>query len=128
MLYPFGYGLSYTTYTYGKPELSSMQMDGHGSIVASVKVTNTGEYDGDEIVQMYLHQQTGRVARPVKELKGFQRIHLKSGESKRVSFTITPDMLKYYDNQLQYIAEPGKYDVMIGTNSEDLQSQSFEFK
>lgn len=128
MLYPFGYGLSYTTYTYGKPELSSMQMDGHGSIVASVKVTNTGEYDGDEIVQMYLHQQTGRVARPVKELKGFQRIHLKSGESKRVSFTITPDMLKYYDNQLQYIAEPGEYDVMIGTNSEDLQSQSFEFK
>jgi beta-glucosidase len=91
-------------------------------------VTNTGKYDGDEIVQMYLHQETGSVARPVKELKGFQRIHLKSGESKRVAFTITPDMLKYYDTQLQYIAEPGKYDVMIGTNSEDLQSQSFEFK
>lgn len=128
MLYPFGYGLSYTTYTYGKPVLSSQHMDKNSTINVSVKVTNTGARDGDEIVQMYLHQEVGSVALPVKELKGFKRIHLKSGESKNVEFTITPNMLKYYNNELQYILEPGKYDVMVGANSEDLQSQSFEFK
>jgi len=128
MLYPFGYGLSYTTYTYGKPVLSSRHMDKNNTINVNVKVTNTGDRDGDEIVQMYLHQEVGSVARPVKELKGFKRIHLKSGESKNVEFTITPSMLKYYNNKLQYISELGKYDVMIGANSENLQSQSFELK
>jgi beta-glucosidase len=125
MLYPFGYGLSYTTYTYSNLTLSAGKMDRNGSIQVSVKVTNTGDRDGCEIVQMYLHQLVGSVARPVKELKGFQRVPLKAGESKRVVFTITPDMLRYYNNDLQSVLESGKYDVMIGPNSEDLQSCSF---
>ena len=125
MLYPFGYGLSYTTYSYSNLTLSAGKMDRNGSIQASVKVTNTGDRDGCEIVQMYLHQLVGSVARPVKELKGFQRVSLKAGESKRVVFTITPDMLRYYNNDLQSVLESGKFDVMVGPNSEDLQSCSF---
>ncbi len=125
MLYPFGYGLSYTTYSYSDLTLSTGKMDRNGSIQASVKVTNTGDRDGCEIVQMYLHQLVGSVARPVKELKGFQRVPLKAGESKRVVFTITPDMLRYYNTDLQSVLESGKFDVMIGPNSEDLQSCSF---
>ena len=125
MLYPFGYGLSYTTYSYSNLTLSAGKMDRNGSIQASVKVTNTGDRDGCEIVQMYLHQLVGSVARPVKELKGFQRVPLKAGESKRVVFTITPDMLRYYNNDLQSVLESGKFDVMVGPNSEDLQSCSF---
>lgn len=125
MLYPFGYGLSYTTYSYSNLTLSAGKMDRNGSIQASVKVTNTGDRDGCEIVQMYLHQLVGSVARPVKELKGFQRVPLKAGESKRVVFTITPDMLRYYNNDLQSVLESGKFDVMVGPNSEDLQSRSF---
>ena len=96
MVYPFGYGLSYTTYTYSDIVLNSGKMDRHGSIQASVTVTNTGDRDGYEIVQMYLHQVAGTMAPPVKELKGFKRVHLKAGESKRIKFTITPELLKYY--------------------------------
>lgn len=125
MLYPFGYGLSYTTYSYSDLTLSTGKIDRNGSIQVSVKVTNTGDRDGCEIVQMYLHQLVGSVARPVKELKGFQRVPLKAGESKRVVFTITPDMLRYYNNDLQSVLESGKFDVMVGPNSEDLQSCSF---
>ncbi|MCI2088574.1 MAG: beta-glucosidase BglX [Prevotella sp.] len=125
MLYPFGYGLSYTTYTYSNFSLSADKMNRNDSIQASVTVTNTGNRDGYEIVQMYLHQAVGSVARPVKELKGFKRVLLKSGENKRLIFTITPDMLRYYNNDLQSVLESGKFDVMIGPNSEDLQSRSF---
>ncbi len=125
MLYPFGYGLSYTTYTYSNFSLSADKMNRNDSIQASVTVTNTGNRDGYEIVQMYLHQAVGSVARPVKELKGFKRVLLKSGESKRLIFTITPDMLRYYNNDLQSVLESRKFDVMIGPNSEDLQSRSF---
>jgi beta-glucosidase len=128
MLYPFGYGLSYTTYTYGNVTLSSDKMTCQDSIQASIMVTNTGDRDGDETVQLYLRQMVGSTARPVKELKGFKRVHLKVGESKRIEFTITPDLLKYYNKDLQRVLESGEIKVMIGPNSEDLRSCSFEFE
>jgi beta-glucosidase len=93
-----------------------------GSVTASVTVTNTGDYDADEIVQLYIHDLEASVCRPVKELKGFQRIHLAKGESKEVTFKITPDMLKFYDARLDYVLEPGDFDIMIGPNSRDLQT------
>lgn len=128
MLYPFGYGLSYTTYKYGPMSLSSSTMNNNDSITASVTVQNTGKCDGDEIVQMYIKDVVATSSRPVKELKGFKRIHLNVGESKTVKFSITPDLLKYYNNKLQYVAEPGEFQVMIGPNSEDFQIQSFKLE
>lgn len=128
MLYPFGYGLSYTTYKYSDVTLSSSRMNKNGSITASVTVTNTGKKDGEEIVEMYLRQMVGSVARPTKELKGFKRIHLNAGESKRVDFLVTPYLLKFYNSNLRYVAEPGTFKVMIGANSEEFQSQSFDFE
>ena len=108
-LYPFGYGLSYTTFSY-----SDIRLIGR---TASVTVTNTGNYDGDEIVQLYIHDQVASITRPVKELKGFQRIHLKKGESREVKFEITDDLLKFYNYNLDYVLEPGDFDIMIGPDS-----------
>lgn len=127
-LYPFGYGLSYTTFNYGDVTLSSDQIDSNGMLTASVTVTNTGNYDADEIVQMYIRDMVGSITRPVKELKGFERIHLKKGESKQVTFNITPELLKFYNYDLQYVCEPGEFSVMIGPNSHDVKSKSFELK
>ena len=124
-LYPFGYGMSYTQFSYSPISLSSSKMTTDGSIKASVTVTNIGKADGAEIVQLYLRDLVGSVVRPVKELKGFERIFLKAGESRVVDFTITPDLLKYYNNQLEYVIEPGNFQVMIGTNSEDVQVADF---
>ncbi len=116
-LYPFGYGLSYTTYSYSDIHLSSNQMSRDGSIKATVTVTNTGTRDGDEIVQLYIHDKVASISRPVRELKGFKRIHLNAGESKDVSFDITPDLLKFYDANLKEVLEPGQFDLMIGASS-----------
>ena len=127
-LYPFGYGLSYTTFEYSDVTLSSTQMATDGTLTASVKVTNTGNYDADEIVQMYIRDMVGSITRPVKELKGFERIHLKKGESKQVTFTITPELLKFYNYDLQYVCEPGEFSVMIGPNSHDVTAKSFKLK
>ena len=123
-LYPFGYGLSYTTFQYSDITLSSEQMPADGSITASVTVKNTGNYDADEVVQLYIRDVVGSISRPVKELKGFQRIHLKAGESQVVTFTITPDLLKFYDYNLNYVLEPGEFDVMIGPNSRDVKKKT----
>ena len=116
-LYPFGYGLSYTTYSYSDIRLSSNEMSRDGNIKATVTVTNTGTRDGDEIVQLYIHDKVASISRPVRELKGFKRIHLNAGESKDVSFDITPDLLKFYDANLKEVLEPGQFDLMIGASS-----------
>ena len=129
-LYPFGFGLSYTTFEYGDLQLSSNSMPINGSLQATIQVTNTGNYDADEVVQLYIRDIYCSIARPVKELKGFQRIHLKKGETQNVTFTITPEMLKFYNQQLKYTLEPGDFEVMVGANSSDiaLHKQTFTLK
>ena len=124
-LYPFGYGLSYTDFVYGDLQLSSETLPKNGNLTASVTVTNKGNHDGYETVQIYLRDIYAEVARPVKELKGFDRIFLKKGESREVKFVLTEDDLKFYNSGLQYIYEPGEFDVMIGTNSRDVQTKGF---
>lgn len=124
-LYPFGYGLSYTTFEYGKPRLSATKMSANGKLTLTVNVKNTGKYDADEVVQMYIHDLAATIARPVKELKGFERISLKAGESRDVVFTIDAEALKFYNSDLQYVAEPGDFEVMVGGNSRDVQSLKF---
>ena len=116
-LYPFGYGLSYTAFEYGELVLSSSEMASDGSITATIKVTNSGERDADEVVQLYIHDVAASISRPVKELKGFKRIPLKAGESREVTFSITPDMLSFYNNNLEYVLEPGEFEVMAGPDS-----------
>lgn len=127
-LYPFGYGLSYTTFEYGKLTLSADEMTESGSITASVTVTNTGNYDGTEIVQLYLRDPVASISRPVKELKGFERVSLAKGESKEVSFEITADLLKFYNSDIEYVCESGEFIVMVGSSSEDVQTESFVLK
>lgn len=127
-LYLFGYGLSYTTFRYGDLQLSNNSMNERGKITASVTVTNTGNYDADEIVQMYIRDMVGSVARPVKELKGFERIHLKKGESRTVSFDITAEQLKFYNSALNWVCEPGEFEVMVGGNSRDVQTKKFSLQ
>ena len=123
-LYPFGFGLSYTTFDYSDVTLSSTRMQADGSLSASVTVKNTGRYDADEIVQLYIRDVVASISRPVKELKGFQRIHLNAGESKTVTFTITPDLLKFYDYNMNFVLEPGDFDIMIGPNSRDVKKKT----
>ncbi len=121
-LYPFGYGLSYTSFAYGDVSLSQPAMRADGQVVASVEVTNTGSRDADEVVQLYIRDIAASVARPVKELKGFRRIHLKAGESKTVSFTVGGKELEFYNYDLQKVVEPGDFDIMIGANSRDVKT------
>jgi beta-glucosidase len=120
-VYPFGYGLSYTQFSYSDISLSSTSVKGNQKLTASVTVTNTGKYEGKEVVQLYIRDVVGSVTRPVKELKGFQKISLKPGESKTVSFTITPEDLKFYNYDLKFDWEAGEFQIMIGTNSQDLK-------
>lgn len=137
-LYPFGYGLSYTNFSYSDFRLSSQEagisneeatewQDGK-KITASVTVKNNGSRDADEIVQLYIRDMVASISRPVKELKGFQRIHLAVGESKEVSFDITPDMLKFYNADLKHVIEPGDFQIMIGTNSKDVKTMKLNVK
>ena len=121
-LYPFGYGLSYTTFQYSDIALSASAMGQDGSITAAVTVTNTGKRDGAEVVQLYIRDLVGSITRPVKELKGFEKIFLKAGESKTVTFKITPELLRFYDYDLKQVAEPGDFDVMIGGDSRNVRS------
>ncbi len=124
-LYPFGYGLSYTTFDYGQLALSSPILSRNGSITATITVTNTGNCDGAEVVQLYVRDMVGSIARPVSELKDFKRIFLKAGETQTVTFTITADKLKFYDNDLRYDCEPGDFQLMVGRNSADVQTLPF---
>ncbi|QRK85606.1 beta-glucosidase BglX [Pseudomonas granadensis] len=125
-LFPFGYGLSYTTFALSDMALSSTTLNATGKLDASVMVKNTGKRDGETVVQLYIQDVTGSMIRPVKELKNFQKIMLKAGEQKVVHFTITEDDLKFYNAQLKYAAEPGKFNVQIGLDSQDVTQQSFE--
>ncbi|MBN8862798.1 MAG: beta-glucosidase BglX [Sphingobacteriales bacterium] len=120
-LYPFGFGLSYTQFSYSDVKLSTSNPKGNQSVTASVTVTNTGKAEGKEVVQLYLRDLVGSVTRPVQELKGFQKIALKPGESKTISFTITPETLKFYNYDLKYVWEPGEFEIMIGGNSRDVK-------
>lgn len=120
-LYPFGYGLSYTTYQYGELKLDSKTMSPDGQITVTIPVTNTGNRDGIEIVQLYIRDVVGSIARPVKELKGFQRLSLKAGETATATFTIDASKLKFYNYDLKEVVEPGEFDVMVGPNSRDLK-------
>lgn len=118
-LWPFGYGLSYTTYKYDDLKLSAKEVSQNQNVEVSVKVTNTGQRDGVEIVQLYIRDKYSSVTRPVKELKDFARVALKAGESKVVTFTITPDKLAFYDKKMKWIVEPGEFVVMAGASSAD---------
>jgi beta-glucosidase len=122
-LYAFGYGLSYTTFSIANPRLTRKKIKRDGSTQLSVDVTNTGKRAGSEVVQLYIRDVVSSVTRPVKELKGFRKVHLEPGESATVAFDITPDLLKFYDVDMKYVVEPGDFELMIGNSSrnEDLQ-------
>ncbi|MNP94560.1 Periplasmic beta-glucosidase precursor [compost metagenome] len=125
-LYPFGYGLSYTEFSLSDMALSSTTLNKTGKLDASVTVKNTGKRDGETVVQLYIQDVAGSMIRPIKELKNFQKVMIKAGEQKVVHFTITEDDLKFYNTQLKYAAEPGKFNVQIGLDSQDVTQQSFE--
>ena len=127
-LYPFGFGLTYSSFTYGDLKLSAASLKGNQTLTANITVTNNGKYDGKEVVQLYVRDLVGTNTRPLKELKGFQKIELKAGETKTVSFSITPNDLKYYyqtntgNNNLIYDWEAGEFEIMIGGNSRDVKT------
>ncbi len=124
-LYPFGFGLSYTSFTYEKPVLDKSQIRKTDQIKVNVKVTNSGNFDGEEVVQLYIQDLVGSITRPVKELKGFQKIFLKKGESRNLQFTITNNDLKFYNSELKFDSEPGDFKVYTGTNSHDVKEAVF---
>ncbi|WP_439479146.1 beta-glucosidase BglX [Chryseobacterium aquaticum] len=121
--FPFGYGLSYTQFKYSDMTLSSASLKGNQTLSINVNVTNSGNYDGEEVVQLYIRDLFGKVVRPVKELKGFQKVFIKKGETKTISFSLTPENLKFYDDQLNYDWEGGEFDIMIGTDSQNVQTK-----
>ncbi|MCF1190046.1 glycoside hydrolase family 3 C-terminal domain-containing protein [Mangrovimonas sp. AS39] len=124
-LFSFGYGLSYTQFTYSNLTLSSKTLNANGTLKASVTITNSGNMDGHEIVQLYIHDKVGSVTRPVKELKGFKKIFLKKGESKKVSFSISIEDLKFYNSDMIFGVEPGEFEIAIAPNSEFKFNTSF---
>ncbi len=125
-LFPFGYGLSYTSFTYSDVKLSSNTLSKTGNITATVTLKNSGSKDGSEVVQLYTRDMVGTITRPVKELKGFKKIFLKAGESKTVSFSISAQDLKFYNSDLKFVAEPGDFKVFIGGNSRDVKEAAFK--
>ncbi|MBD8081709.1 beta-glucosidase BglX [Chryseobacterium caseinilyticum] len=126
--FPFGYGLSYTQFKYADMKLSSTSLKGNQSININVAVSNTGNYDGEEVVQLYIRDLVGKVVRPVKELKGFQKVFIKKGETKTVTFTLTPENLKFYDDALNYDWEAGEFDIMVGTDSQNVQTKRINWE
>lgn len=126
-LYPFGFGLSYTQFEYGEIELSDERLEGDEVLKASVRLTNTGNYDGAEVVQLYVRDVVGSITRPVKELKGFQKVYLQAGETKTVTFEISREDLKFYNYELKHVFEPGEFEIMIGGNSRDVSVRTLEW-
>ncbi|GAA4029576.1 beta-glucosidase BglX [Flavobacterium cheonhonense] len=125
-LFPFGFGLSYTAFKYSNLRLSANTMKSNDKLQAFVDVTNTGNFDGKEVVQLYIRDLVGSVTRPIKELKGFKKISLKKGETQTVSFEITVEDLKFYNSDLQFVAEPGRFQLFIGTNSDTTDKIEFD--
>jgi len=126
-LYPFGYGLSYTTFNYGAVKLNKTTLKGNEILKATVTITNTGKYAGEEVVQLYISDPVASISRSVKELKNYQKIMLQPGESKDVTFNITTKDLKFYNEQLVYDWEPGEFIVQIGTNSSNTHNASVQW-
>ena len=120
-MFPFGFGLSYTSFIYSDLKLDKHEISSNESLNLQFKLTNTGNYDGDEVIQLYIKDLFASVARPVMELKGFQRVHLKKGETKELSFEITPELLSMLDIDLNRIVEPGEFRIMIGASSNDIR-------
>jgi len=121
--FPFGFGLSYTDFKYSNFNLSSDNMKGNQTLTINVNVANTGKFDGEEVVQLYIRDLFGKVVRPIKELKGFQKIAVKKGENKNVTFKLTTEDLKFYDDELNYDWEAGEFEIMVGTNSNDVMTK-----
>ena len=125
-LFPFGFGLSYTTFKYSNLQVTKPQIGPNESTTVTVDVTNTGKVRGDEVAQMYIHDEVSSVTRPIKELKDFARVSIAPGETKRVTFTITPEKLQFYNRDMKRVVEPGKFKIMVGGNSVDLIEQTLE--
>lgn len=121
-LFPFGYGLSYTSFTIGAPQLSASSIAAGQPVTVTVDVTNSGKRSGDEVVQVYVRDSVSSVTRPVKELKGFQRVTLNAGEVKRVSITLPPAAFEMWNGAMKRVIEPGEFEIMVGSNSADVQS------
>jgi beta-glucosidase len=125
-LYPFGFGLSYTIFNYENIKIDKEKIHKNDSLMISIDITNSEKFEGEEVVQLYIQDEVASVTRPIKQLKGFQKIKLEPGETKTVSFKITSEMLSFLDKDLEPVVEPGKFSVMIGGNSVDLITTSFE--
>jgi beta-glucosidase len=125
-LFPFGYGLSYTQFKITNLQLSAQRISATGRLTASVEVENVGRRSGDEVVQLYIRDVAATMTRPVKELKGFQRLTLQPGERKRVEFLLTTEQLGFWNREMRFTVEPGEFKVMVGANSEDLIEATFE--
>lgn len=125
-LYPFGFGLSYTTFKYSNLKITKSKIGANDSTTVTIDVTNTGKVKGDEVAQMYLRDEVSSVTRPVKELKDFARIHLAPGETKTVTFNITPEKLSFYNREMKRVVEPGKFQIMVGGNSVELMNEELE--
>lgn len=127
-LYPFGYGISYTTFRYSPMKLSATQRKGNQTLTVSVDVQNTGKTEGKEVVQLYIRDLAGSVTRPVKELKGFKKIQLAPNETRSVTFQITPEELKFYNSELNYVWEPGAFEIMVGSSAQDVQRATINWE
>lgn len=127
-LFPFGFGLSYTTFDYSNLKVSKTTFAKGEPVKVTVEVKNTGNYDGKEVVQLYIRDVSGSLSRPIKELKGFELVNFKKGESKTISFTLTDKELGFYDNDGNYLVEPGTFKIFVGTNSNDVLETEFELK
>lgn len=125
-LYPFGFGLSYTTFAIGAPSLSAPRIGTAGTVTVSVDVTNTGQREGDEVVQLYVHDQAASVTRPVMELRGFRRVTLKPGETRKIEFTLGPDDFSLWNEDMREVVEPGLFDILVGASSADLKTTTLE--
>jgi beta-glucosidase len=127
-LFPFGYGLSYTQFKFSNLQLSAQRIRPDGSLTVTVVIENVGQRAGDEVAQLYIRDLSASVTRPVKELKGFQRITLQPGEKKTVQFKLTSRELGFYDREMRFVVEPGAVKVMVGSSSEDLIEATFEIE